>query len=554
MKDNVVTANVIAPNSITNAAIAESAVNAASIADGSITENLLDSGVTTKLNQAAPTWSTLSGKPTVIAAGADQATAQAVFGTRGYLIATNPAYAGGMHPSKTQAENTAAFQAMMDAAVAGSTKDCFIPAGTYAVFELFKPDNVNLFGEAQRDRDAIPTTGTVLYRSGRLGDGWVLWAEQGIVANLALRGAGAQSGVEPAHHGLFPGKKCRVENVLITRCLKGVEGEGRDGRYGSGQFINLLTQNNRSDGISGLRDSALIQCQSIANRGHGAYFGPGNNDCQWIGGRSDWNNGCGIRFYQSGDNRIRDVVIDRNGKQGVSSSSGVRNRVDALFTRNGRLSAGVDEDGTHLTTANDTECFYSMQTWHSDDDGGGGYDSPKFSVRHAGGTNVHITEGHLSGCTSSTPIVKVSDGDVRIYGNSGLKGVQSLDQHRARWGGTVSPVAVSASGSNTIALTMPELVGTYTDAVDLTLTLKARPTTGARFTAQLPIAYYRNGTNAQISVGAITNRVGDRFALTGGLYLNVGTAVDVAGTTLTVTLTNADAAMAYYISASLAIS
>ncbi|GFG50779.1 hypothetical protein CQY20_30130 [Mycolicibacterium agri] len=109
LKDNSVTANVLAPNSVTNSAIASDAVTAASIADGSITEALLSSGVQTKLNaagsgnvaddtiltaklqddavtndkiadgtiaeaklatavqtklnQPAPTWSTLSGKP-----------------------------------------------------------------------------------------------------------------------------------------------------------------------------------------------------------------------------------------------------------------------------------------------------------------------------------------------------------------------------------------------------------------------------------------------------------------------------------------------------------
>ena len=58
LKDNTVTANVIAPNSITNAAIASDAVNAASIANGSITETLLSSDVQAKLNTAssAPDW------------------------------------------------------------------------------------------------------------------------------------------------------------------------------------------------------------------------------------------------------------------------------------------------------------------------------------------------------------------------------------------------------------------------------------------------------------------------------------------------------------------
>ena len=80
LKDNAVTANTIAPNSVTNAAIATDAVNATNIADGSVTETLLASAVQTKLNQIAPTWSTLSGKPSVVAAGGTQAQARASIG------------------------------------------------------------------------------------------------------------------------------------------------------------------------------------------------------------------------------------------------------------------------------------------------------------------------------------------------------------------------------------------------------------------------------------------------------------------------------------------
>ncbi|MGU3500902.1 hypothetical protein [Mycobacterium sp. C31M] len=82
LKDNSVTANVIAPNSVTNAAIADNAVNAASVADGSITEALLDGGVQAKLNQAAPTWSTISGKPAVVASGMNSADARATISAK----------------------------------------------------------------------------------------------------------------------------------------------------------------------------------------------------------------------------------------------------------------------------------------------------------------------------------------------------------------------------------------------------------------------------------------------------------------------------------------
>ncbi len=50
LRDNIVTANKLAPGSVSSNAIASNAVTATSIADGSITETLLDSAVQTKLN------------------------------------------------------------------------------------------------------------------------------------------------------------------------------------------------------------------------------------------------------------------------------------------------------------------------------------------------------------------------------------------------------------------------------------------------------------------------------------------------------------------------
>lgn len=69
-------------NSVTNSAIADNAVNAATIQDGTITEAQLSGDVQTKLNSAAgtPAWDDITGKPAVIAAGPDQATARSAIG------------------------------------------------------------------------------------------------------------------------------------------------------------------------------------------------------------------------------------------------------------------------------------------------------------------------------------------------------------------------------------------------------------------------------------------------------------------------------------------
>jgi len=66
----------IKDNAVTNSAIAPDAITATEIANSSIQEAQLASDVQTKLNQAAPTWTTLGGKPSVIAAGSDTVAAR----------------------------------------------------------------------------------------------------------------------------------------------------------------------------------------------------------------------------------------------------------------------------------------------------------------------------------------------------------------------------------------------------------------------------------------------------------------------------------------------
>lgn len=93
-------------NSVTSNAIADNAVNAATIQDGSITEAQLDNAVQTKLNAngGSPSWSDVTGKPAVIAAGADQASARAAIGagTSNLTIGTTSttAKAGDYAPTK----------------------------------------------------------------------------------------------------------------------------------------------------------------------------------------------------------------------------------------------------------------------------------------------------------------------------------------------------------------------------------------------------------------------------------------------------------------------
>src|SRR5690349_8744213 len=69
-------------NVVTNSAIAPDAVTSTEIQNGSIQEAQLSSAVQTKLNSVGgtPDWDDVTNKPTVIAAGVDQAAARTVIG------------------------------------------------------------------------------------------------------------------------------------------------------------------------------------------------------------------------------------------------------------------------------------------------------------------------------------------------------------------------------------------------------------------------------------------------------------------------------------------
>lgn len=139
IKDNAVTSNTLAPNSVTNASIATDAVNATSIADGSITNALiadgtiqevkLSSAVQTKLNSSGGTadWNTITNKPAVIAAGADQAAARSAIGagTSSLTIGTSSstAKAGDYQPTAANiSDSTATGRSLLTAVDAGAAK------------------------------------------------------------------------------------------------------------------------------------------------------------------------------------------------------------------------------------------------------------------------------------------------------------------------------------------------------------------------------------------------------------------------------------------------
>lgn len=117
--------------------IKSDSVSATQIQDGTITEELLAGPVQTKLNQTAPTWSTLSGKPSIIAAGSSVATARQAIEAAADDAAVIAALPSGSN-------DTAALQALIDSQTAAGGTVRLRAGKVYIVAGLVMKSGVHL--------------------------------------------------------------------------------------------------------------------------------------------------------------------------------------------------------------------------------------------------------------------------------------------------------------------------------------------------------------------------------------------------------------------------
>lgn len=460
----------------------------------------------------------------------------------GVAVATDPQFAGGMSTTNTAAQNLTAL-----AAACAASNNVYIPAGTYPWTTGFTiPNQVTVRGVRSAAYTEVPTTGTILSCSDATASGWLLHAGNGILENISLVGAGYSSATQ--HDGLYAnGTHCY--GVMITRCRNGINGydSSISSSYQGGLFFDLNIQTNYGDGIINVRDSTFLNCTVNANGGAGLNLQNGANDNQFVGGKLEWNNGVGFGSYKGAHNRV-DTIIDRNGKAGVSMSNTTQCYVDGIIRRNGRLATAGSADDCQISSENDTDLVVRAVTQYGANDDGTGTATPTNCVRYNGGTRVLFFGGALGGYnpTSGAAVVIVGAGDVSFLGNTGLgSATQRINQTRVRVAtssGTLAP-ATSASASTTLTLTA--LTGTYNVGELYKLTIRGRnPSNGARFAGELPFQVSREGSNASISVGTLTNLIGTVLGTTGAT-VNVTLAVDTTGTVLTVTLANTSTSVTY---------
>lgn len=210
-------------------AIKENTVTATQIQDGSITEAQLHSNVQTKLNQTAPTWSTISGKPSVIAAGATISDARQAISAAAAATVTDITEAIEYAALPSGGNDTAALQALIDTrATAGGGRIRLRSGKTYIVAGLVMKTGVHLDLNQATLRLANNTSASVIetldystLKSGDTDGGPRDWS----VSNGTLDGNKANQSGTPA---TFPavlaiyGRRYILDNLLV------MNGQGTD--------------------------------------------------------------------------------------------------------------------------------------------------------------------------------------------------------------------------------------------------------------------------------------------------------------------------------------
>ncbi|HBH77137.1 TPA: right-handed parallel beta-helix repeat-containing protein [Candidatus Saccharibacteria bacterium] len=379
LKDNVVTANTLAPHAVTTAALASDSVTAAIIADGTISETLLDSALQTRLNTPAPS-ATTSSVGLLQLAGDLSGTAQAptVPGlvtkvSKGDLVFNVKDYgAQGNGTANDTAAINAAITAMPSIAntFGGVAGVLFFPAGRY----LTDGGHTIPADKRMQVRGAGPYVSIIQQRSGATSDLITIKASNSGITALTLTG---QRGGTPsdllvldvaysyarnvtinsaAGNGITIGKTSsaiahRLTEVNIRSCkgygVQVISGsESTDGQWSncdigqsglSGVRISNGAQNlfgvhvwgsgveSSTDKYGFWLDSSsniLIGCQSETNLGIGIHVGGTGSEGNVVNAAKVWGNlGAGIYGFSSHRHTITGSNIYNNGVNNTGSNT-----------------------------------------------------------------------------------------------------------------------------------------------------------------------------------------------------------------------------------------
>jgi hypothetical protein len=416
----------------------------------------------------------------------------------------------GVSPDALPDDNTAGLAAALSIGQAfGVSGLVYVPEGEYRVSGVAVPERRRLVGDMAMMYLGAPQRGTRFVMDTSSSAVAVVTLGRG--ASLAFVGiVGVGLGNNPGHDGISLVGENSVEQVSITGCRTGIEGNYTGANLLHRCFIN----SNARDGVRNIVDSHLSHCYMNANGGIGLNLQAGANDNVALSCKAEWNGGEGVLLFQTENNIVIGFVADRNGRAGIQVAGSSKWTVTGnVMRRNGRSSQGVIGSDVNLhLEANPSGLAFGNLTQVGADDDTTGYTSPATAAYLQGNQSGVVIFGNdfLGGVTA--PAVKVSD-SAQMWGNAG---VSNADMTGIRANIGTQYASVPANGTASIQFPLvPQ--GNYSigDAYEVAIVTRD-PASGARAMVTYTALVARDGAGASVTLSAPVVVIGTRVATLAG--------------------------------------
>jgi len=399
-------------------------------------------------------------------------------------------------------DDTASFQSALD-----SFPLVVLSPGIYNISQIFPNNNNTISTPSMSHTTSGGETSTILrYIPGSLSSGQAVIDCKGKtnvnLSGFMLDGVNRSEG----HYGIEPTDLSMIISFMqITEFARGISSGNN---YLSTSDVIGVKITRCATGIRGAKDTRFTHVHTIACDDFGWNMGAGANDNQIVACKADF---CGVNmnFFESSNNTLTSLVIDRANTVGIRIADGTGNSLNGImFRRNGRNGESDPFENCHLKIEASAEdvTVTGCATRTGDDDGGGGNNTPLTSVSLGTCTNVRFTGNDLAGSTGDNLEDSGTQTNVKFVNNSPEE-INTLVVQKGMAYANELPTGTIATGGGVKSISFDNNVLPTSNRQGQTLRISGRDTGGGNFQATIPFMLRREGGSVTSVVGNIVNEI-----------------------------------------------
>lgn len=444
------------------------------------------------------------------------------------------------------ADDTTAFESCIAAADGNGVM--LVPTGVYVIGDVLIPADFVIYGNSGLSTGFSSVTSTTILR--RLSGAATVLDISG-ADGCALYGF-TVTGVDKGTHGICAMTAdvsgITVNNVASLFCDIALGAE--TGYQIGASFINFCNLGISDYGLRNILDSKIIGNKMRSNTSDGISLPAGMNDNMIVGNKIEWNQGHGIQMVSCDNHTVTGNIFDRNYKTGVKlTGTSVVTVSDNVMRRNGRNNVSGERSHIIITGTNDGLVIGGNVTATGEDDGGGGTNSPAYSIEYQGAdaSSLSILGNDLRGFITAehTGVSNLTDCIIKdnLGGLVQVRGQEINIEDGKVFQSSGSDTSILTGATDTISLSQ-YAVSTYSGSVSTIKVRVRNSATGSDYSVFFNILTQREGGSASVATSAVYAEIGT----SGAIGIGSGTVADLAitnvatdGSTFDVEVTNGTA-------------